>query len=819
MDNGRASTNDREQRPRVAWRCALVAATALALAAALSARAQGVATCRSGESVYVADDGLRSELRAAAGLAGAYPPLRCDDLRGLRTLDASGDAPPVGSLDGLQYASNLDSLRIEPLTPPPLPESTGSAAANAVDPAPFIAAYRPRAVVPALELTAAMLPPSLQHLSISGLHPSDLEPITTLQRLETLTLDFGGITDVSAFETWSHPPPHIDLSFNRLHDIQPLVANPAIAAGSSVRLWHNCLDLDRASQVSRDLRTLRGRGVAVDVRYQQAADAGACQADPGASLLDVAAAMAADRQRAYWILGPDDQARVDIHRLGYLGGHEWALIPQLRPPGVNPPTPCAGDQPVQILDAPLRLALQRAVLDALQLTGPAEDVPLTCANLRTITHLSAQAPDTPVASLTDIAYAANLTEVVLTQAQDPPGMTHGVTDLRPLTGLPKLRRVALTGVTLADLGPLATIDRLESLSLSDGRVGDLAPLAGLSQLQALRLHAVDVRDVSTLGHWAHPPRTLDLSGNRIHDIQPLGDNAALGDGTVLDLDGNCLDLGSATTRRALATLRSRGASVSVADQTPRARRCTSPPAVIPTCSGDVTADFPDVILRRDVRVQVSTDGVITCSDLKRLETFDADFMTPVQSLQGLQYAPYLTSLHIQNPPGQTDRTAVDVSALAAMTALRSFSLDAGGAYHLDALTQLPNLAVLALSGVTIPDIGIFDTLPRLRVLTLRDAGIRDLTPLSSFPYRAGEAVGAGRYVLVWLSLAHNAVADLAPLASDPRYGRPGDTLVLSDNCLDLQPGSPVIDQLAQLRQRGVQVTVGRQDPTAQRCRP
>ncbi|MEJ2218838.1 MAG: hypothetical protein P8099_19815, partial [Gemmatimonadota bacterium] len=759
-----------------------VAVTVLALSA--WAGAQAAATCLPGQAVYVADDGLRAGVRAAVGLAGAYPPLGCDDLRGLTRLDASGDAPAVASLDGLQYASNLTSLRIEPFAPPPLPDPAGSAAANAVEAAPFITAYQQRATTPTptLQLTAATFPPNLQHLSISGLHPSDLEAITTLRRLDGLTLDYGSITDLSAFETWAEAPRRIDLSFNRIHDIHPLATNPAIASGDWVRLWHNCLDLGRGSQVSRDLRTLRGRGVTIDVRFQQPADAAACRPGLDAALLDVAAAMDADRKRAYWLLGPDDQARVDIHRLGYLGGHEWTLVPQFHPGSSNPPTPCAGDEIVHVADPPLRLALQRAVLGTLQLTGSPQDVPLTCANLRTIARLRAQAPATPVASLGDVAYAANLTEIALTQAPGPPGdarqgqaaMTHSITDLRPLTALRKLRQLTLTGVHLPDLGPLAAIDSLQSLALSDGHVGDLAPLIGLSHLQVLRLHAVDLRTVTALRRWAHPPPELDLSGNRIHDIQPLADNAALATGTVLDLDGNCLDLGSGATRRALATLRGRGASVSVDAQAPRSGRCTNPPPVMPACSGDASVDISDPILRRDVRVQVSTDALVTCSDLKRLQAFDATLMTPVQSLEGLQYAPYLTSLRIRNPPGPTDRAAVDISALAGVAGLRSVSLDVGGAYPLEALTGLPNLAVLALTGVAVPDIGMFGSLPRLRVLTLRDAGIRDLTPLSSFPYRADGTAGEDRYVLAWLSLPHNAVADLKPLVGDPRYGRPGD---------------------------------------------
>ena len=87
-------------------------------------------------------------------------------------------------------------------------------------------------------------------------------------------------------------------------------------------------------------------------------------------------------------------------------------------------------------------------------------------------------------------------------------------DLRLLTGLPGLQRLALVGMQVTDLSPLAGLPALQQLFLHGTPVTDLSPLAGLPALQVLYLHGTKVTDLSPLAGLP-ALQVLSLDGTQV----------------------------------------------------------------------------------------------------------------------------------------------------------------------------------------------------------------------------------------------------------------------------------------------------------------
>lgn len=92
-----------------------------------------------------------------------------------------------------------------------------------------------------------------------------------------------------------------------------------------------------------------------------------------------------------------------------------------------------------------------------------------------------------------------------------------VWDLRPLSGLAKLKTLVLMSTCVHDLIPLAGMSELESLYLNFSRISDLKPLMGLVSLKALGLSGTGVSDLSPL-FALEQLEFIDLSGCRLRAI-------------------------------------------------------------------------------------------------------------------------------------------------------------------------------------------------------------------------------------------------------------------------------------------------------------
>ena len=162
---------------------------------------------------------------------------------------------------------------------------------------------------------------------------------------------------------------------------------------------------------------------------------------------------------------------------------------------------------------------------------------------------------------------------------------HAVEDLKPLSQLQNLHTLILPRNSVRDLRPLENLSSLVVLDLSGNRVRDTTPLnalinlkvldlsfsdivspdlSGLPPLESLTLRNSGLMNLSFARDWSlAEPMTLSLYTNLVHDLQPLVDNPAFGEGDAVYLANNCLDLTPGSRdQRNIAALSERGVKMS-----------------------------------------------------------------------------------------------------------------------------------------------------------------------------------------------------------------------------------------------------------------
>ena len=122
-------------------------------------------------------------------------------------------------------------------------------------------------------------------------------------------------------------------------------------------------------------------------------------------------------------------------------------------------------------------------------------VPITLQEMGTLTTLRASNKD--IKDLTGLEYAINLENffVSMTEAE---AIESTLSDLSPLAGLTKLRRLSIPGKMISDLSPLSGLVNLAELQLFVTNVSNLSPLAGLTNLKSLLFNHAPVSDLSPI---------------------------------------------------------------------------------------------------------------------------------------------------------------------------------------------------------------------------------------------------------------------------------------------------------------------------------
>ena len=180
------------------------------------------------------------------------------------------------------------------------------------------------------------------------------------------------------------------------------------------------------------------------------------------------------------------------------------------------------NEPVAIVD----LNLEKAVRNALKISS---DQPITRADMAKLTNLSVR--NKSIQNLFGLECAINLKELRLNNNQ--------ISDIRPLANLFNLHTLSLSNNNVSDIQSLANPVNMEWLDLSNNHISDIGPLANLINLK-----------------W------LILNNNQTSDISPLVNNAGLGNGEMVELRNNPLDLSPGSDdMQNIETLRSRGVIV------------------------------------------------------------------------------------------------------------------------------------------------------------------------------------------------------------------------------------------------------------------
>ena len=219
------------------------------------------------------------------------------------------------------------------------------------------------------------------------------------------------------------------------------------------------------------------------------------------------------------------------------------------PPVVTTPDVIPGGQ-VHIPDPNLRAAIAEEL-------GKSANVPITAEDMKRLTFLS-KIEGQGIRDLTGLQFATNLSSIRiegsrvsdlspiagLTQLKaldidftDPPSIIHdakqlsrlvnltflalhGVEDLTPLAGLPKLEQLFVSHANIRDLSPLARLVNLELIHMSGALISDLSPLAGLTKLEHVYLPGGDISDLTPLAGLTELEE-LYLHHNSISDISPI----------------------------------------------------------------------------------------------------------------------------------------------------------------------------------------------------------------------------------------------------------------------------------------------------------
>lgn len=113
--------------------------------------------------------------------------------------------------------------------------------------------------------------------------------------------------------------------------------------------------------------------------------------------------------------------------------------------------------------------------------------------------------------------------------------TNAISDISPLAGMTKLTDLALHTNEISDISALRGMTALTDLRLGGNPITDISPLEGMTSLLHLELTTAEVTDLTPL-RGLTTLRNLDLRYNPdLSDIQPLIDNAGLGEGDNVEL--------------------------------------------------------------------------------------------------------------------------------------------------------------------------------------------------------------------------------------------------------------------------------------------
>jgi Leucine-rich repeat (LRR) protein len=176
---------------------------------------------------------------------------------------------------------------------------------------------------------------------------------------------------------------------------------------------------------------------------------------------------------------------------------------------------------------------------------------ITTDHLANLATLSASYRN--ITNLSGLEYCVNLVEADLSNNE--------ISDISPVIFLDNLVSLNMQSNQISQIPAACTFSSLVNLNLSGNQISDISPLASILNLANLSLGGNRLTDISPLASLLNLTR-LNLSGNQISDISPLLENGGLGEGDVVNLQGNKLDLSEGSEDIAnIRLLESRGVEI------------------------------------------------------------------------------------------------------------------------------------------------------------------------------------------------------------------------------------------------------------------
>ena len=143
-------------------------------------------------------------------------------------------------------------------------------------------------------------------------------------------------------------------------------------------------------------------------------------------------------------------------------------------------------------------------------------------------------------SISDISALSGLTSLTWLELD-----SNSISDISALSGLTSLTDLFLGSNSISDISPLSGLTSARSLGLANNSISDISGLSGLTSLTYLNLGYNSISDISALGGLTSLT-DLRLNNNpNLTDIQPLLNNAGLGAGDTVELQGtsvSCSDV-------------------------------------------------------------------------------------------------------------------------------------------------------------------------------------------------------------------------------------------------------------------------------------
>jgi Leucine-rich repeat (LRR) protein len=228
-----------------------------------------------------------------------------------------------------------------------------------------------------------------------------------------------------------------------------------------------------------------------------------------------------------------------------------------------------------------------------------------------------------------------------------------------------------------------------------------------------------------------------------------------------------------------------------------------------TAPAPETVVFPDKNLEEAIRTALDKPAgeAITPAEMARLTVLPARELR-ITDLSGIEYCTNLSELDLD-----MNRIS-DISPLASLTSLTRLQLSYNQIDDISPLSSLTSLEMLRIWGNQISDISPLASLTNLDNLVLSENQISDISPLAfltnltflriRFNQISDISPLASLTNLAALNLHNNQISDISPLVENSGLNEE-DSIVLTNNNLDLSEGSEDLENIRILEERGVDV--------------